>query len=72
MNHAYDGVDPLTITKKRRRPSMSLFLNLIAGCTPAWIAEYADKEGADLGRFNRSVVFYADQARDIDESQSSP
>jgi hypothetical protein len=67
MNHAYDGVDPLTITKKKAPTVNEPFLNLIAGCTPAWIAEYADKEGADLGRFNRCVVFYADQARDIDD-----
>ena len=66
LNHAYDGVDPLTITQaRRRRSSVEPFVNLVAGCTPAWIGEYADKEGADLGRFNRCVIFYADQDRDI-------
>jgi len=65
LNHAYDGVDPLTITKKKAPIIREPFINLVAGCTPAWIAEYADKEGADLGRFNRCVVFYADQDRDI-------
>jgi hypothetical protein len=65
LNHAYDGVDPLTITKKKAPIIHEPFLNLVAGCTPAWIGEYADKEGADLGRFNRCVVFYADQDRDI-------
>lgn len=65
LNHAYDGVDPLTITKKKAPIIVEPFLNLMAGCTPAWIGEYADKEGADLGRFNRCVVFYAGQDRDI-------
>jgi hypothetical protein len=65
LNHAYDGVDPLTVTRKKAPVIDEPFLNLVAGCTPAWISEYADKEGADLGRFNRCVVFYADQDRDI-------
>jgi hypothetical protein len=69
LNHAYDGVDPLTITKKKAPIIHEPFLNLVAGCTPAWIAAYADKEGADLGRFNRCVVFYADQDRDIPHPQ---
>jgi hypothetical protein len=65
FNDAYDGKDPLTITRKNPPIIDQPFLNLVAGCTPAWISEYVDKEGTDLGRFNRYVVFYADQDRDI-------
>jgi hypothetical protein len=65
LNHAYDGVDPLTVTRRKAPIVHEPFLNLVAGCTPAWISEYVDKEGADLGRFNRNVIFHADQNRDI-------
>jgi hypothetical protein len=65
LNDAYDGVDPLTIVRKNAPVIHAPFLNLMSGCTPAWIREYADKEGADLGRFNRCTVFHADQDRDI-------
>jgi hypothetical protein len=65
LNDAYDGKDPLTITRKSAPRIKKPFVNLVAGCTPAWIVEYADKEGSDLGRFNRITVFYADQDRNI-------
>lgn len=65
LNDAYDGVDPLTITRRKAPVVYGSFLNLMTGCTPSWISTYADKEGADLGRFNRCVIFYADQNRDI-------
>jgi hypothetical protein len=65
LNDAYDGVDPLTIVRKNAPVIRAPFVNLMSGCTPAWIRDYADKEGADLGRFNRCLVFHADQDRDI-------
>jgi Primase C terminal 2 (PriCT-2)/Protein of unknown function (DUF3987) len=65
LNSAYDGVDPLTITRKNAPVVRRPFLNLMTGCTPSWINSYADKEGADLGRFNRCLIFYAAQDRDI-------
>jgi hypothetical protein len=65
LNDCYDGKDPLPITRKKALSIPSPFINLVAGCTPAWLIDHSDKEGADLGRFNRFVVFYADQDRDI-------
>jgi hypothetical protein len=65
LNDAYDGVDPLTVTRKRPPIVHNSFLNLMTGCTPAWIENYADKEGSDLGRFNRFFIFYAAQDRDM-------
>jgi Primase C terminal 2 (PriCT-2)/Protein of unknown function (DUF3987) len=65
LNDAYDGVDPLTITRRNAPIVHGSFLNLMTGATPSWINDYADKEGADLGRFNRCLIFYADQDRDI-------
>jgi Protein of unknown function (DUF3987) len=65
LNDMYDSKDPLTITRKSAPRIKNPFVNLVAGCTPAWIREYADREGADLGRFNRMTVFYADQDRNV-------
>jgi hypothetical protein len=67
LNDGYDGVDPLTITRRNAPIIHGPFLNLMAGCTPEWITSYADKEGADLGRFNRCVIFYTTQDRDISD-----
>jgi hypothetical protein len=65
FNDAYDGVDPLTLTRRKSPVVPHPFLNLMTGTTPDWMQSYADKEGADLGRFNRSVVFYSNQEKDI-------
>jgi hypothetical protein len=67
LNDAYDGKNPLTITKKRAPIIDNPFVNLVAGCTPDWVAKYADEEGANLGRFNRYVVFSTEQNRDLPE-----
>jgi hypothetical protein len=69
LNDCYDGKDPLPITRKKALSIPGPFVNLVAGCTPAWLIDHSDKEGADLGRFNRFVVFYADQDRDIRKPQ---
>jgi hypothetical protein len=37
LNHAYDGVDPLTITRRNAPIVHGPFLNLMTGCTPSWI-----------------------------------
>jgi Protein of unknown function (DUF3987) len=64
-NHCYDGVEPLTITRNEAISIPKPFVNMVAGSTPDWITGCVDKEGADLGRFNRFMVFQAEQERDV-------